>query len=76
MISITDLVGNNALYLKTVSSVSSIILHTGTDTDTDTDTGVSIMSMRKLWERFLPDKADKVITHTVTSHLPLVCHNS
>ena len=49
MISITDLVGNNALYLKTVSLVSSIILHTDTDTDTDTDTGVSIMSMVNLW---------------------------
>ena len=48
MISITDLVGNNALYLKTVSSVSSIILHTDTDTDTDTDTGASIMSVVNL----------------------------
>ena len=41
MISIIDLVGKDALYLKTVSWVSSIILHTDTDTDTDTDTGVS-----------------------------------
>ena len=39
MISIIDLVGEDALYSKTVSWVSGIILHTNTNTDTDTDTG-------------------------------------
>ena len=45
MISITDLVGEDALYSKTVSWVSSTILHIDTDTDTDTDPGSSIMSV-------------------------------
>ena len=65
MISIIDLVGEDALYSKTVSWVSSIILHIDTDTDTDNDTDIDTGGSIRGYSRSRYELWDKcaIVTH-------------